>query len=129
MGATKRPPCVIGKYCKDHDFIHGAEAEELREAIEQLEASTLDAVLATTLRRLLDRIDARDSLSWCERRRQEKAREVRPRHFEAEHIASFETHPPSPACGAPRNGEVMTMDSARASCAKCRRKAREVRRG
>lgn len=33
---TKPPPCVIGKYCKDHDFVHGAEAEDLRHTFEEL---------------------------------------------------------------------------------------------
>lgn len=28
--------CVIGEYCHRHQFVHGAEAEELRERLEQV---------------------------------------------------------------------------------------------
>lgn len=60
--------------CPEHDFIHGAEAEELREGIEGLikryvgedfeEWEMRD--LLGNLQELLDRVDARDSLAFRE---------------------------------------------------------------
>lgn len=50
--------CVFGRYCKRHDFIHGAEADELREKL----AKTRNMVVM----RVLDKVDARDSLAWRE---------------------------------------------------------------
>jgi len=55
--------CVIGEYCSKHDFIHGAEAEELRSGIERL---IDEGVTERGLRRLLDEVDARDSLAYLE---------------------------------------------------------------
>ena len=51
--------------CSVHDFIHGAEAEELREGIEKLMENE-DAVKVRQLQSLLDRVDARDSLAYLE---------------------------------------------------------------
>jgi hypothetical protein len=58
------PSCVIGEYCRRHQFVHGSEAEELRSKIEAiLEAG---AVSDQRLRDLLDEVDARDSLALLE---------------------------------------------------------------
>jgi hypothetical protein len=56
--------CVIGKYCRRHQFIHGAEAEELRERIEALLAAGY--VDGDAVQRVLDDVDARDSLAFIE---------------------------------------------------------------
>ena len=56
--ARAEPKCVIGEYCSRHGFIHGAEAEELRQRLGALRKAAVDAVL--------DNVDARDSLAWCE---------------------------------------------------------------
>ena len=56
---------VYATPCSVHDFIHGAEAEELREGIEKLMENE-DAVKVRQLRSLLDRVDARDSLAYLE---------------------------------------------------------------
>lgn len=56
--------CVIGKYCRRHQFIHGAEAEELRERIEALLGT--GEVIDHQLRAVLDEVDARDSLAYLE---------------------------------------------------------------
>lgn len=69
--------CLIGVSCEKHGgAIHGQEAEELRAGVEHLLKSTADVhdedslfVLRETRRALiflLDRIDARDSLSFRE---------------------------------------------------------------
>lgn len=68
--------CVIGLPCEKHGgAVHGREAEELRKGIELLlvEHGTIDSVdayeyaeLRRDLIRLLDRIDARDSLAFLE---------------------------------------------------------------
>lgn len=67
----KLKPCVIGVYCSRHGFYHGAEAEELREKIERELPDSEgyddpDSALARAIRRVLERVDARDSLAWCE---------------------------------------------------------------
>lgn len=69
------PRCRVYKEpCPVHDFIHGAEAEGLREGIEKLISDDGD-VSAWSLRSLLDRVDARDSLAYREAtRRDRKAR-------------------------------------------------------
>jgi hypothetical protein len=59
--ATK---CVIGEYCRRHQFIHGAEAEELRKRIEELLAEGY--VDGDAVQRVLDAVDARDSLAYLE---------------------------------------------------------------
>ena len=55
---SREPQCVIGVYCQRHGWVHGQEAEELRE---HLEALSLPAV-----NRVLDAVDARDSLAYLE---------------------------------------------------------------
>ena len=72
---------VYKKCCQVHDFVHGAEAEELRGGIEKLitelqgvadeddRVSTLLELperLINDLQKLLDRINARDSLAFLE---------------------------------------------------------------
>jgi hypothetical protein len=65
--------CVIGKYCHEHGFIHGAEADELRERIEQFIESVSfnwedDYLLEVQdeLREVLADVDARDSVAYLE---------------------------------------------------------------
>lgn len=61
--------CVMGKRCREHDGqIHGAEAEELRSGLERLIEE--DDLTVRSVWRLLDRVDARDSLAFLEKRRQ-----------------------------------------------------------
>lgn len=65
MGKKSRPPCVLGEYCAFHNFIHGAEAEELRSGVEKLMYGD-DPVHPAALRALLDLVDARDSVAYLE---------------------------------------------------------------
>lgn len=75
----RRPDCVIGRYCAEHNFVHGAEAEELRKKLEKLTEELANDALrdypydARDARRaiqcVLDGVDARDSLAYLERRR------------------------------------------------------------
>jgi hypothetical protein len=60
--ASQHRKCVIGEYCHTHGFVHGAEAEELRDNIQRF----ADAVptVGVRLRALLDRVDARDSAAF-----------------------------------------------------------------
>jgi hypothetical protein len=65
---------IRNKYCLVHDFQHGYEAEELRKGIENIinsidgnEQIAGDDVIGR-FQRLLDRVDARDSLAFCESR-------------------------------------------------------------
>lgn len=62
--------CRMGHYCSEHNFVHGAEAEELRGKLEKLinEASIDEKVSVYQLQRLLDNVDARDSLAYLEGR-------------------------------------------------------------
>ena len=60
----KITPCILGKYCDDHKFVHGSESEELRSALELLLQKHLLQIPAYTIQRLLDRIDAKDSLAY-----------------------------------------------------------------
>jgi len=55
---------VYREACFDHGFVHGAEAEELREGIEKVLGR--HTVTHEGLMRLLDRVDARDSLAYRE---------------------------------------------------------------
>jgi hypothetical protein len=57
--ACRHVACVIGDYCREHGFIHGAEAEELRERLSKLNNAKVNAVL--------DDVDARDSCAYLER--------------------------------------------------------------
>lgn len=56
---------IYDTFCFDHRFHHGAEANELREGIEQLLKENDDVAL-WQLQKLLDRVDARDSLAYLE---------------------------------------------------------------
>jgi hypothetical protein len=69
-GANKKTLCVFGEICARHGYLHGAEAEELREGIEALIAGE-DDVTTGELRRLVERVDARDSVAYLEVRRRE----------------------------------------------------------
>jgi len=67
------PKCTVYRtYCLTHDFVHGAEAEELRSGIERLiERADADHdrepfVTVRELQRLLDKVNARDSLAFLE---------------------------------------------------------------
>lgn len=72
LAAAERPTpaakCVMGVYCHNHGFIHGAEAEELRQRIERAikGADHEGCVDEDDLQRILDEVDARDSLAWQE---------------------------------------------------------------
>ncbi len=66
--ATHKCP-VYAKCCADHGFVHGAEAEELREGIEKMiERYGEKKVSTDALQTLLDGVDARDSLAYGEAR-------------------------------------------------------------
>lgn len=60
----KKEPCIIGVYCHRHGFIHGAEAEELRERFEEWIKHT--GKLRVAVQSILDDVDARDSLAYRE---------------------------------------------------------------
>jgi len=68
------PKCTVYKnYCSVHEFRHGAEAEELREGIENLlkDSDCFDKNKANKywigkLRDLLESVDARDSVAYLE---------------------------------------------------------------
>lgn len=92
MSAAAKPPCVIGKLCAEHQFVHGAEAEQLRAKAEEFIARLNSAearegidsqVVADDLQDLLDSVDARDSLAFVEvkprRYTHDYERKVRPR--------------------------------------------------
>lgn len=51
--------CIIGVYCAEHRFFHGAEAEELRQQLAKLDSLSVNAIL--------DEVDARDSLAYVEK--------------------------------------------------------------
>ena len=64
---------VYGKPCPEHGFFHGAEAEELREGIEAiLEHEGDERGFKHSLRALLERVDARDSLAYLEAKKAEE---------------------------------------------------------
>lgn len=68
--------CVIGEYCHTHGWIHGQEAEQLREGVEKIldevdhEVEVADAAneLDRRLRVMLDAVDARDSAAFVSAR-------------------------------------------------------------
>lgn len=61
---TTAPACVMGVYCQEHKYVHGAEAEELRQRFEQLiEAGTGNDLGPRDIQRILDDVDARDSVT------------------------------------------------------------------
>jgi hypothetical protein len=70
--------CVMGKPCAKHGgAVHGTEAEELRAGIERVlaniavvrpeDAASVLAATRSTLQRVLDHVDARDSLAYLEK--------------------------------------------------------------
>ena len=64
---------VYSKYCPEHGFFHGAEAEELREGIEKIIDHEGDVRgFKRALQALLDRVDARDSLAYLEAKKAEE---------------------------------------------------------
>jgi hypothetical protein len=68
-GATLRLACQMGVYCPEHNFIHGAEAEEMRQRLEALivEAKRRDSNIGHwELQGLLDEVGARDSVAFLE---------------------------------------------------------------
>lgn len=74
--SAERRRCVVHALA-----LHGKEAEELRRGIEKIlsdyglpETSSHDGLLVKQLQRLLDRVDARDSLAYLERRSKKKGR-------------------------------------------------------
>jgi hypothetical protein len=84
--------------CREHDFIHGKEAEELREGLKKLiDLARYDAdelgVSIISLQDLLDSVDARDSLAWLEASDREPRE---PRHAHVEGICV-------PVCGEEEN--------------------------
>lgn len=60
---------VYRDMCPEHGYIHGQEAEELRQGVEKIIASLQpemgddDSGIADDLRKLMDEVDARDSLA------------------------------------------------------------------
>ena len=60
--------CNMGSHlCPKHGYVHGTEAQELREGLEELIGIHAgDDLSPMALRNLLDVIDARDSLAVCE---------------------------------------------------------------
>ncbi len=94
-------PCVIGDYCRDHGFIHGSEAEELRERIDWIlkdvehDPETAANVIVGALRTMLDEIDARDSLAFVESKTQTPASrspetDTWSKHLQEESVAAHE---------------------------------------
>lgn len=76
---------IYREACPDHGFYHGAEAEELREGIEKIIKTCRPCVstaedgctgchIVEELELLLDRVDARDSLAYREKRRSPRKR-------------------------------------------------------
>lgn len=61
--------CRMGIFCSKHNFIHGAEAADLRERLEKLIAECAHATVPIQpedLQRLLEGCDARDSVAYDE---------------------------------------------------------------
>ncbi len=56
--------CVIGEYCRKHGFIHGGEAEELRQRLEAL--LERGSFSGSEVRYILDDVDARDAAAVLE---------------------------------------------------------------
>ncbi len=72
MATAKVNNCVMGQLCREHcGIVHGREAETLRAGVEDLlSVEPADGtVQARDLQDLLDRVDARDSLAYLEKRR------------------------------------------------------------
>jgi hypothetical protein len=79
---TKNTCPLRDEFCPEHDFVHGREAEELREGIKDLLEDGDDddeaGVLRRGLSKLLDKVDARDSVAWLDanKRKQNAARDA-----------------------------------------------------
>lgn len=68
--------CRLGRYCDEHGFVHGAEAEELREKFSLLllvgypmaddDAETVERRFHDGIQRILGEVDARDSVAYVE---------------------------------------------------------------
>jgi hypothetical protein len=65
----KKKPCIFGEYCSRHQFVHGAEAEELRQRLEELLARR-GGIEDYEVQHILDDVDARDSVAYLEWREQ-----------------------------------------------------------
>jgi hypothetical protein len=63
---------VYGSYCDNHGFQHGAEAEELREGIQKLIDQHPRKVPVGALERLLESVDARDSIAYLAHKKSEE---------------------------------------------------------
>ncbi len=82
---NESPRCTIRKFgCAVHGFIHGSEAEELREGIEKIVRHYSDAsfdndadLMLEELRRLLEEVDARDSVAFLEAKTRRQRRAVK----------------------------------------------------
>jgi hypothetical protein len=73
---------MIHEECPVHEgSVHGQEAEELRVGVATIvgEQSENAAEILDDLQRLLDNVDARDSLAFLERKKERKARAKRKR--------------------------------------------------
>lgn len=69
--APSSEPCVMGIYCREHKFVHGAEAEELRGRFGELAETWEDGDIGRAdIQRILDDVDARDSVITCDSVRQ-----------------------------------------------------------
>lgn len=90
---------MLDQGCPVHGYIHGKEAEELREGIENLlERAALknkSAYLRREIRNFLDDVDARDSAGWGEASGRPKS-DVEPRHAHVEGVCV-------PVCGEEDN--------------------------
>jgi hypothetical protein len=63
--ATRGCCLVYSEPCPEHRFVHGAEAEELRQGLERF-LEIADDIPAWQVRNLLDQVDARDSCAFAE---------------------------------------------------------------
>lgn len=73
MGSRSKSKCPITREsCPEHLYEHGAEAEELRAGIEGILEGPWDSSTRQELQDLTDRVDARDSLAWSERKKKRK---------------------------------------------------------
>ena len=86
--AEESRTCRVGHYCDRHHFVHGAEAEELRERIEAIVEDLLPDTRPRTcgwsaaydacrdvrdkLMGVLDKVDARDSLAFLEAKEEQE---------------------------------------------------------
>lgn len=66
--------CPLNRPCVEHQYYHGAEAEELREGIEKIINENQEKHVLRVigkLSQLLDAVDARDSLAYLEAMKKE----------------------------------------------------------